>query len=48
MCCFATALLLAGPRLAMLVWWITNPSEGNHQNLDLGRNNRPCLRGEDP
>ncbi len=25
MCCFITALLLAGPRLAMLVWWIINP-----------------------
>ncbi len=25
MCCFFTALLLAGPRLAMLVWWIINP-----------------------
>ena len=25
MCCFITALLLAGPRLAMLVWWIFNP-----------------------
>jgi hypothetical protein len=25
MCCFLTALLLAGPRLAMLVWWIIRP-----------------------
>jgi hypothetical protein len=25
MCCFFTTLLLAGPRLAMLVWWIINP-----------------------
>jgi len=25
MCCFITALLLAGPRLAILVWWIFSP-----------------------
>ena len=25
MCCFLTALLIAGPRLAILVWWIYNP-----------------------
>jgi hypothetical protein len=25
MCCFFTTLLLAGPRLAMLVWWIIHP-----------------------
>ena len=25
MCCFMTALLLAGPRLAILVWWIYTP-----------------------
>ena len=25
MCCFFTALLLAGPRLAVLVWWIIRP-----------------------
>ena len=25
MCCFFTSLLLVGPRLAMLVWWIINP-----------------------
>ena len=25
MCCFFTALLLFGPRLAILVWWIWNP-----------------------
>jgi hypothetical protein len=25
MCCFVTALLLAGPRLAILVWWIYTP-----------------------
>ncbi len=26
MCCFFTALLLAGPRLAVLVWWIISPA----------------------
>ncbi len=26
MCCFLTALLLFGPRLAILVWWIWNPA----------------------
>ena len=25
MCCFFTTLLLAGPRVAMLVWWIFRP-----------------------
>jgi hypothetical protein len=25
MCCFFTALLFVGPRLAALVWWIFNP-----------------------
>jgi len=25
MCCFLTALLLFGPRLAILVWWIYSP-----------------------
>ena len=25
MCCFVTALLLFGPRLAILVWWIYTP-----------------------
>ena len=25
MCCFITALALAGPRLAILVWWLFNP-----------------------
>ncbi len=25
MCCFFTALVLAGPRLAILVWWLFNP-----------------------
>ena len=25
MCCFLTALLVAGPRLAILVWWIFSP-----------------------
>lgn len=25
MCCFFTALLVAGPRIALLVWWIFNP-----------------------
>jgi hypothetical protein len=26
MCCFFTALLLFGPRLAILVWWIYSPA----------------------
>ena len=25
MCCFATALLLFGPRLAILIWWLYTP-----------------------
>jgi hypothetical protein len=25
MCCILTVLLLAGPRLAILVWWLTQP-----------------------
>jgi hypothetical protein len=25
MCCFFTALLVFGPRLAILVWWIYSP-----------------------
>jgi hypothetical protein len=25
MCCFFTALLFVGPRLAVLVWWIFSP-----------------------
>jgi hypothetical protein len=25
MCCFFTALMLAGPRLGILVWWLINP-----------------------
>ena len=25
MCCFFTALVLFGPRLAILVWWLINP-----------------------
>jgi hypothetical protein len=25
MCCFITSLLLVGPRLGLLVWWIINP-----------------------
>ena len=25
MCCFFTTLLLFGPRLAAIVWWIINP-----------------------
>jgi hypothetical protein len=25
MCCIFTSLLLAGPRLAILVWWLINP-----------------------
>ncbi len=26
MCCFITALLLLGPRFAVLVWWIVEPA----------------------
>lgn len=26
MCCFFTALLLVGPRLAIIVWWIYTPA----------------------
>ena len=26
MCCLFTSLLLFGPRLAILVWWIINPA----------------------
>ncbi len=25
MCCFITALVLVGPRLGILVWWLFNP-----------------------
>ena len=25
MCCFLTALILAGPRLGILVWWLLQP-----------------------
>ena len=25
MCCVLTALVLAGPRLAILIWWLVNP-----------------------
>jgi len=25
MCCILTALVLAGPRLAILIWWLINP-----------------------
>lgn len=25
MCCMLTALILVGPRLAILVWWLINP-----------------------
>mgnify|MGYP003573661619 CR=1 FL=1 len=25
MCCFVTALMLLGPRAAVLVWWLINP-----------------------
>ena len=30
MCCFITALLVAGPRLAILVWYIFNPAYVNN------------------
>ncbi len=26
MCCFFTALVLFGPRLAILIWWLINPA----------------------
>ena len=26
MCCFFSALVLAGPRLAILVWWLIDPA----------------------
>lgn len=26
MCCFATTLMLLGPRAAILIWWIWQPS----------------------
>lgn len=29
MCCFFTTLLLFGPRLAILVWWLINPGRFN-------------------
>ena len=29
MCCFFTALLLFGPRLAVLIWWIVEPGRFN-------------------
>lgn len=29
MCCFITALLLAGPRAAILVWWLLFPVRFN-------------------
>jgi len=29
MCCFFTTLLLFGPRLAILVWWLINPVRFN-------------------
>jgi hypothetical protein len=29
MCCFFTALLFFGPRLAVLVWWIFSPAYMN-------------------
>lgn len=29
MCCFATILLLLGPRAATLVWWIVDPTRFN-------------------
>ena len=29
MCCFITALLLFGPRLAVLVWWLVEPARFN-------------------
>jgi hypothetical protein len=29
MCCFLTALVLLGPRFAILVWWLINPLRFN-------------------
>ncbi len=29
MCCFITALLLFGPRLAVVVWWLVEPARFN-------------------
>lgn len=29
MCCFLTALVLFGPRLAILVWWLIAPARMN-------------------
>ena len=29
MCCIFTTLLLAGPRLGAIVWWLLNPARGN-------------------
>jgi hypothetical protein len=34
MCCFFTTLVLFGPRLAILVWWLINP-----RYINLGINN---------
>ena len=30
MCCMLTALLMAGPRLAVIVWWLVNTSYVNN------------------
>ena len=40
MCCFFTALVFFGPRLAILVWWLVNPLRfdrafGSHWLLSL-------------
>ena len=29
MCCFFTALVLFGPRLAILIWWLIDPTRWN-------------------
>jgi hypothetical protein len=29
MCCFVTALLLAGPRAGLVVWWLVSPGRFN-------------------
>jgi len=29
MCCFFTALVLFGPRLAILIWWLIDPARWN-------------------
>ena len=29
MCCLVTTLLLLGPRVATLVWWLVNPTRFN-------------------